>query len=1175
MKKNKFTLPVQKWGTIKSKYQPESNYVSPDEFTVGSNNFITNVTGAIEKRPTDAQFNSTSLSAPGRDAYEAIFANGIHQLLFMDNGTMKYITGPTGMTTLASGFVPTASMEYVEYQNRIYFDNGIDSPGVYDITTSYGGVSYSPQVRNMGAQPPAVIPKVSFAADSAGGSVPVGGHTYRVTFLYYGFEESNGGATSNLRTVSSPNQTVHLITVPIGGYGVTARNIYRDNGDGNYLLVGTIDNNTVTTFVDSVSAGTTPIPVANNLPPTFTYLVLNLSRLWVAGVFGTPTTLYWSLPGLPDIFDPTNFLVCNPKDPITGLAVYQGTVYVFNRHSFGQILGNTDDTFYYQEIPGSIGCTDNRSIQIRTINGVPILVWLSDRGLYAFNGSSVEYISDAIEDEININIQQSNFSTGSNSQSTQADFQGGTSSSSIDLASLPGTITTINPTEIYQSQSDWEGGLTLLNAATKDGLNRLRPISTFGPTYASGTLGGAAIISSGNLTFPVSSQFFGETSTQIGDVTYGSIHAAPAFTYDYATTFAVPIIPDRTGTLTQIKCGIEMFDFNAGHRTLTTYNVSIQTNAFGQPSGVTVTGGTGTIASSRVDISTWEQTSSALSAVLTGGTTYWIVITASGSDFMSKWRAGTPLSGGASLFKRTAGIWESVVGDYFSPSGGGLVLGFYHTDLRLSYTFTYTPVSDSGSWLSPIFDSASTSMQNALFNLSKSFSGSVGSGTLTVAATNDPSFFSGITSVLYTDIAWGTGVSVAIANLRYWRLSITIATTDDSYSLIVYPVSLNFSSVATWISQVIDMTVDATALDQLIMVSSGPGNAVTIATSADGISFSSFVPLGSATFQRYAKIRAITGPMVNAAYITSVTFSWLLTATFLSSVINVGQTPAGWGVFQDSSTQNGGTLHFYMRSAATAGSLTSAIFYEVFNGVLPNVNIIPLQYTQWKIIFTSSANAVPTADSITTNWYIGTQVSPIRVTSLFYNKTYYLAAAELGQTSNNIVIVWDQEGNWRLFRGWNINSLSLFSNLPYFLDAIRTYIYSWLVAIPTNGSGSAITMDVRTKAFDAQDYQHLKSPRSLEVTGINTGTTIHAYYSLDRGTSWIEMLNTNGTLGYMTTTDGSKFYQYFVPDYNLGNAVSGITIMFKVTSTDAFPCKILNIDPELIVRAGKYLGMPI
>jgi hypothetical protein len=92
---------------------------------------------------------------------------------------------------------------------------------------------------------------------------------------------------------------------------------------------------------------------------------------------------------------------------------------------------------------------------------------------------------------------------------------------------------------------------------------------------------------------------------------------------------------------------------------------------------------------------------------------------------------------------------------------------------------------------------------------------------------------------------------------------------------------------------------------------------------------------------------------------------------------------------------------------------------------------------------------------------------------------------------------------------------------------------------------------------------------------MNTGTTIHAYYSVDRGTTWIEMLNSSGTTGYTTSTDLNKFNEYFVPNYDIGQSVGGVTVMFRVTSTDAFPCSILTLKPELNVRNGRYLGRPL
>jgi hypothetical protein len=301
--------------------------------------------------------------------------------------------------------------------------------------------------------------------------------------------------------------------------------------------------------------------------------------------------------------------------------------------------------------------------------------------------------------------------------------------------------------------------------------------------------------------------------------------------------------------------------------------------------------------------------------------------------------------------------------------------------------------------------------------------------------------------------------------------------------------------------------------------------------------------------------------------------NWNLSSTYVSSAIDIGQVPSGWGLFQAASTLDGGTLVFSMKSAASSGGLTAATYYTVSNGVFPNSLILPLQFAQIRIVLTSTPGNLPIVDSFTLNWFTGGNVAPIRVASIFVQKTYFLAAAEIGQPQNNIVIVYDQEGLWRLFRDINVNSLSLFFNQPFYCDAIRKYIYQWLT--PPTGTSAPITMDVRTKAFDLGLLDNLKNARSCRVVGINTGTTIHAYYSVDRGTTWIEMLNINGTTGYVTTTDGNKFSSYFVPDYSANSVVSGTTIIFRVTSVDAFPCEILQIEPTLYVRQGRYTGEPV
>lgn len=1130
MNKQKITLPTKEWGTLKTKYQPESNDVTNDEFTAGSVNFITNSTGAIEKCPTDVQYNSTAFTNPPKDQFEAVFSNGVHHLLVMDGGSLKYTTGNRTISTAATGFTATASMEYSMYQNRVYMDNGIDNPSVYDITASYGGVTYTPpQVKAMGCQPPSSA--VTFAADSAGGSVPAGGHTYKTTFLYYGSEESNGSSASALRTVAGPNFTVNLTAVPVGGYGVTARKIYRDDNDGNYLLVGTISNNTATTFADTTATGTTAIPTTHNLPPIFSYIALNLSRQFVAGVPGTPSVLYWSSADLPDIFDPSNFVICNPKDPINGLSTFQGITIVLNRHSFGKILGNTDDTFEYEEVSSSVGCVDNRSIQIRTIDGVPVLVWLSDRGFYKFDGSSVTYISDPIEDIVNFNLQQVSFTTGSNNQSTQADYAAGTSSPSIDITSDPGVLTVVNPKSVYQSEANWEAGLSLDNIATADGTNQLKVPTRFATTLAAGSVGGSALLSGSNLMLPTISDFTGGTTGTGSQVPSNQTlqRLAQSFSLTYAGTVT-------SGT---VQIGLPL-------SSPLTVTYEIYSNVLGAP-GVSL---------GRVGGNTAPFTQS---LHLAAGT-YWLVGSWTHVD-TGRWSQASspgtlPGSFGGNGMRFDGSNW-----------------GTAPFSIAAQFVFVQDAISSSGSWVSTTYDSMSIgSAVTDLATNTGSFPTSC-SGTLFVDMSNDSTMSTGIST--FSQANPNGSYSPSLSGKRYWRLRYSLSTTDNRRTPSLTVPLLTFNTTGTWISQPINCTTDVTSYDAITItqnVPAGTSVTVTVATSTDNITYSSFVAVGSAVVHRWVKVKVVvtsTSDNVSTASVSFLKFSWQQTSTFTSSIIDVGQIPTGWGVFQAAAAANGGTATFYMRSATSSGGIPAAVFSAVTNGVYPPAAVLPNEFTQWKVVFTSMADSLPEVSGVTVNWFIGTSQSPIRAASLFFNKTYYLSAATVGATTNNIVIVWDFKNNWRILTGVTINSLGLFFNEPFYCDGVRSNIYQWLVS--PSGSGSAINMDVRGKAFDLGDVNTLKIPRSFRVTGINTGTTIHAYYSVDRGGSWIEMLNVNGTTGYVTSSSGTRFSQYFVPQVDDDSVISGTTVMFRVTSVDAYPCTIMEMEPVLYSRNGRYL----
>lgn len=1163
MNKQTIMLPGQQteWGSYISKYQPDSQKVLDNMFTAGSKNFVTDQTGMIDKRQGGVQWNRTSFAGPAADSYEAIFESGARHFLRVGQGSLSASTGNGLFTLITSGYSAFGNFEWATTEDRVYGDNGINTPQVYDTVTVYGGVTYSfttAKTKDMGAQPPVSAPTSN--SPTSGGSVPAGAHRYKVTFMYYDAEESNGSPSSAAQTVTSGNATIPLTNIPIGGYGVTARNIYRDNNDGNFLFLDTIPNNTATTYTDVLAAGATPTPIPqfNNPPPTFSKIALWLDALWITPT-GETNTIRYSNAGSPDIFDPDNFIVCQSDDVITAITVYNGKLYVHGLHSFGSIEGTTPDTFYYNNISRTIGCTDNRSIQIRSIVSIPTLWWLSDKGLYYSNGYTVEYGSDLIQDLVNLNLAQVNYSTNKNTQNSQPQYEGDTSSPGIDIMSIPGMITTLNPKADYSTTTDWLGGSVVTNIKTSDS-NFAECPTLFNPSIGSGGLGGSAQISGGNVTLPGGGNFTGES---VGSNSVQDYYTATVNTNIGNKWLAQAFVPPITGILGSVS-GITIRTYDGNRDGNAPFHVSIYSDVGGLPGSAISTQTFSLFTGNGAD---YQQTipTATFNISLNGGTRYWIVLTidsVSGDQaFFSavfvttsfQWTSGIPFQ----WQKFNNGIWAN-----FSPNGGSF-------QLAASYNYTVTPVPESGTWTSPIYDCGAISSVPASLVISGSYP-SPSSSSVTVYTSASSGMGSPNTQTFSSPN--GT-LSLTLTGLRYWQVIITVSTSDSRNVPAVSAPTILFSTQAIWVSQPIDATTDNTGWGSLTFsgnVPSGTSVTLSIATSPDNITYSSFGPIGSALTEPWAKIMFViqtdagdtTSPSVS-----DVTLTWNLTSQIESSAIDTGTTPAGFSTMQFEQDNPGvGTITMYIRTASTALGLSLATYILVPNGTFPNLT--PQEFVQWKLIFTSSADATPEVTSVTVNWFVGSGASGVRCASLFFNKTYYLSVATIGSTSNNVLIQLDQFGKFRIQKDNSVGTLLLFFNTLYFTDGITDSIYNGFIA-PTD-NGTPIVMDVRTKAWSSTDNIFLKIPRGFKVTGLNTGTTIHAYYSPDRGNTWIEMLNENGVTGFTTSSSGLEFVVLFVPDAN--TLQSGRTLMYRLVSNDSFPCSIINYEPSMYTRKARYLA---
>jgi len=98
---------------------------------------------------------------------------------------------------------------------------------------------------------------------ATGGTLPAATYTYEVTFVGNGGETPPSPVSTGVTTTGTTS-SVALSAVPLGAAGTTSRNIYRASG-GVYGLVGSIPDNTTTTFTDTGATvpGVVP-PTVNN-----------------------------------------------------------------------------------------------------------------------------------------------------------------------------------------------------------------------------------------------------------------------------------------------------------------------------------------------------------------------------------------------------------------------------------------------------------------------------------------------------------------------------------------------------------------------------------------------------------------------------------------------------------------------------------------------------------------------------------------------------------------------------------------------------------------------------------------------------------------------------------------------------------------------------------------------
>lgn len=251
--------------------------------------------------------------------------------------------------------------------------------------------------------------------EGAAGNVDPGLHSWAVTFVT-GAGETNLGVNSTPLDVigGSPpvGSIVNLTAIPLGPTGTTARKIYRTvaGNTGPFLFVGSIANNTTTTFADNIadSALGSPAPSVGQITlidaeRIGSTIAVYAGRVWI----GLRRTITFTAPNSTTDFSPANaggsFIMTDSAfiGAVKKLLSSLDVLWIFGESSVNQLsnvqvgTGNVT-TFSNVNISSSIGTIFPQSV----VSFLRQIFFATSFGIYSQIGITPKRLSSDIDGTI-------------------------------------------------------------------------------------------------------------------------------------------------------------------------------------------------------------------------------------------------------------------------------------------------------------------------------------------------------------------------------------------------------------------------------------------------------------------------------------------------------------------------------------------------------------------------------------------------------------------------------------------------------------------------------------------------------------------------------------------------------------------------------------------------------
>ena len=279
--------------------------------------------GSVGTRPGITKLNTTAVGAYACDGlYTRRVDTGAETMVGFFGGS-AWTMGTTTFTTIASAqsvFSTGVRVGTAQYQNYMFIGNGTVTP------YKYNGLAFTRH-----GVPQATGTVTTISGTTAVG-VLTGQYRWKVAFVNSGLVGGDVGTSTVTITLAAGQGYLTGIPVAPQSHGVNARQIYRTmNGGTTWLLAGTINDNTTTTYNDNVAD--TPLgaaaPSDAGEPPKYSIACYHQNRLFTNN--GTNLNyLHWSELENPYRFLATSFQKIGDasSDTIVGIDVYQNNLFI-------------------------------------------------------------------------------------------------------------------------------------------------------------------------------------------------------------------------------------------------------------------------------------------------------------------------------------------------------------------------------------------------------------------------------------------------------------------------------------------------------------------------------------------------------------------------------------------------------------------------------------------------------------------------------------------------------------------------------------------------------------------------------------------------------------------------------------------------------------------------------